>query len=289
MGAVTSMSATPTFETPEPISATVDLLAGDIRINASDRTDTVVDVRPSNAASDADVQAASQVRVEYSLGELLVKAPKNVARSLFGRGGSVDVAIDLPTGSRIDASTAGDVHTLGRLGESKFKTASGRVRVDKTGSLRVSSADGDIAVTKATGHADVSTANGEIRIGEIDGSAAVKTANGDISLGEVSGDLRLNTANGDISVRRALGNVDAKTAYGSVRISEVVRGSVVLKTAAGELEVGVREGSAAWLDVSSMSGNVDVALNSTSGPSESADTVEIRARTYAGDIVIRRS
>lgn len=279
----------PIFDTPEPISATIDLLAGDVRINASDRTDTVVDVRPSNATSDADVQAAAQVRVEYSLGELLIKAPKNMARSLFGRGGSVDVTIDLPTGSRIDANTAGDVHSLGRLGESKFKTASGRIRVDQTGNLRLRSADGDITVAKATGHADVSTANGEIRIGEIDGSAVVKTDNGDISLGEVSGDLRMNTANGDISVRRALANVDAKTAYGSVRIGEVVRGSVVLKTAAGELEVGVREGSAAWLDVSSMSGNVDVSLNATTGPSESADTVEIRARTSAGDIVIRRS
>ena len=34
-----------TFDTPEPIAVTLDVGVGDIQVVASDRTDTVVDVR----------------------------------------------------------------------------------------------------------------------------------------------------------------------------------------------------------------------------------------------------
>ena len=40
----------PTFETPQPIAVTVDVFLGHVEIIASDRTDTVVEVRPSDPA-----------------------------------------------------------------------------------------------------------------------------------------------------------------------------------------------------------------------------------------------
>jgi DUF4097 and DUF4098 domain-containing protein YvlB len=279
-----------TFDTPEPIFATIDLPVGSLRIIASDRTDTVVEVRPSDQSDDADVQVAEQTQVEYSKGKLLVKAPRTKARWwTFKWGGSIDVTVELPTGSRVDASAAlAEVRAEGRLGESRFTTGSGGLELDETGRLRVSSA-GDVSVARAVGQADVTTADGEIRIREIDGPAVVKTSNGEIALGEVTGDLRLNTAYGDITVDRALASLSAKTAAGNVRIGEVVRGSVVLETASGELEVGVREGTAAWLDVKTQYGRVRSSLNPADGPASSGETVEVRARTSNGDIVIRRS
>ena len=39
----------PTFDTPEPITATIDLAIGDVRISAGDRGTTVVEVQPSDA------------------------------------------------------------------------------------------------------------------------------------------------------------------------------------------------------------------------------------------------
>jgi hypothetical protein len=66
----------PTFETPEPISVTLALGVGDIRISASDRADTVVDVLPSDPAKKGDVLAAEQTRVDFANGRLVVKAPK---------------------------------------------------------------------------------------------------------------------------------------------------------------------------------------------------------------------
>jgi DUF4097 and DUF4098 domain-containing protein YvlB len=128
-----------------------------------------------------------------------------------------------------------------------------------------------------------------VRIREIDGPAVIKNLNGVTWVGEVKGDIRCNAANGDIAIDRALGAVDAKTANGAVRIGEVVRGSVELGTAYGELEVGVREGTAALLDVRSQFGNVRNLLTASDGPQPSDQRVEVRARTSFGDIVIRRS
>jgi DUF4097 and DUF4098 domain-containing protein YvlB len=278
----------PTFDTPEPIVATIDIATGHVRIHASDRADTVVQVRPRDESDDADVQAAEQTQVEYANGRLLVKAPKNKIRSLFGRPASIDVTVELPSDSRVDAKAYADFRSAGRIGDSTFDTGVGSIRLDQTGRLKLRTGAGDISVGRAGGHTDVTTSSGKIWIGEIDGTAVVKTSNGDITVGEVTGDVRLNTANGDITVDRALATVAAKTAYGSVRIGEVVRGSVVLETGFGELELGVREGTAAWLDVSSQHGSVRSDLDAVDSPEQSDETVEVRARTGFGDIVIRR-
>ena len=66
----------PTFDTPEPITATIDLAIGDVRISAGDRATTVVDVQPSDPSSEDDRKVAEQTRVEYANGQLLVKTPK---------------------------------------------------------------------------------------------------------------------------------------------------------------------------------------------------------------------
>ncbi|MFC4587609.1 DUF4097 family beta strand repeat-containing protein [Sphaerisporangium corydalis] len=281
----------PIFDTPEPIFAAIELADADVRIHASDRTDTVVEIRPKDESDEADARSAAQTQVEYSNGRLLVRAPKSAGRPWSWWGGSTEVRVELPSGSRVDARTAGDFRCEGRLGECAFSTSGGDIWLDRTGRLRLHTGDGDITVIRA-GHTDATTANGEIRIREIDGSAVIKTANGDITLGEVTGDLRLKTAYGDITVGRALAGVGARTATGNVRVGELVRGAVVLETSSGDVEAGVREGTAAFLDVRTSHGTVRVSLDPCDGPGpagDTGDTVELRARTSNGDIVIRRS
>ncbi|MYS83045.1 DUF4097 family beta strand repeat-containing protein [Embleya scabrispora] len=280
----------PTFETPEPIFATVELTVGTLRISASDRTDTVVDVRPGDASHGADVQAAEQISVDFRAGRLSVKSPRNKSRSFFGRTPSVDVTIELPTGSRIEGRAAtADIHAEGRIGKAGFTVAAGNIRLDRTGALKLNCTSGDVTVAHSVGHTDVTTAAGEIRIDKIDGTAVVRNTSGRIALGAVTGELRLNTTIGDITVDRALAGVGAKSVSGDVRIREVVHGAVRLETASGELEVGIRKGTAAWLDLASPVGRVHNSLTSADGPAATDDTVEVRARTLSGDIVIRRS
>ncbi|HLI39326.1 MAG TPA: DUF4097 family beta strand repeat-containing protein [Streptosporangiaceae bacterium] len=281
----------PTFDTPGPITVALELLVGDARITASERADTVVEVRPSDESSEADVKAAGQTRVEYAEGRLLVKTPKSWRRfGPSGNDGSVDVTIELPAGSHIrgDAALAA-LRCEGRLGECRITNAAGDIHLGHAGTLHASTATGAIIVDRVTGGTEVSTGSGAVRIREIDGIAAVKNSNGDTWVGEVAGDLRVNAANGNISVDRANAGVNASTANGSIRIGEVVRGTVAAKTAYGEVEIGIREGTAAWLDLHTSFGTVRNDLDAADSPGQGDDTVNVRARTSFGDIIIRRS
>ena len=141
----------PTFETPEPISVTLEVGVGDIRIVASDRTDTVVDVRPSDPAKKPDVTAAEQTRVEYANGRLLVKAPKGWRQWSFRGGGeSIDVEIELPAGSHVggEAGVAA-LRCNGRIGECRYKVGVGDIQLDQAGPVQLKSGAGDI--TRGTG------------------------------------------------------------------------------------------------------------------------------------------
>lgn len=280
----------PTFDTPGPISVAISLIAGDVRITASDRSDTVVTVSPSDSSKESDVSAAQQTRVEYGNGRLLIRAPRNWKQYMpFSGDESIDVAIELPAGSNVEGeASAADFRCAGRLGECRFTTAAGSIRLDDTGPLHLTSSAGRITVNRVAGRAEVSTA-GEVSITRVDGPATIKNLNGATRVGEVTGDLRCSSANGDISIDRALAAVDAKTASGSVRVGEVRRGSVALGTAFGDLEVGIREGTAARLDLRTQFGRVHNSLTASDGPQQSEQTVEVRARTSYGDIVIRRS
>jgi DUF4097 and DUF4098 domain-containing protein YvlB len=280
----------PNFETPEPISATLELGVGNVRIAASDRADTTVDVRPSNESDESDVQAAQQVRVDYVNGVLQIRGPKARVFDFSRKTRSVDVSIHLPSGSQVSGEVQmGDLSGTGRLGECRLKTSAGNVRLERTGPLRVDTAAGHITADGVAGNAEIHTGSGKVRIGEVEGSVVVKNSNGNTEIDAVTGDVRVRSANGDISVERAGAGVEAKTSNGSIRLGEVARGSVELGTAMGDLEIGIAEGTAAWLEVNTGFGQVHNLLDNATRPEESDETVEVRARTSFGAITIRRS
>jgi DUF4097 and DUF4098 domain-containing protein YvlB len=281
----------PTFDTSEPISVTVELGVGDLRIVASDRTDTTVEVRPSDPAKQADMTAAEQTRVEYASGRLLIKAPKSWRRyTPRGGGESVDVQIELPAGSHLRADTGvAALRCQGRLGECRYKTGAGDIQLNQAAAVQLRTGIGDITLEQADGDAELSTGSGSVRIGRIDGTAVIKNSNGDTWIGQVSGDLRANAANGRISVDRARETVAAKSANGDVRLGEVAHGAVLAQTALGKVEIGIRDGVAAWLDLNTRYGRVHNDLDPTERPGPSEDAVEVRARTSFGDITITRA
>jgi hypothetical protein len=280
-----------TYETPEAISVTVELSMGEVRMAASDRTDTVVQVRPTDSSRKGDVSAAEQTRVEFADGKLLVKGPKGWKPIPFlGGRESIDIEIALPAGSELrgDAAAA-TLRTTGRLGEIRFKSAAGNMYVAETGAAQLKTSAGDITVEHAAGDAEVTTSSGALRVDRVDGNAVVKNSNGDTRLGEVAKDLRVNSANGSIAVDRAGGTVVAKTANGNVRLAEVGPGSVQVDTARGNIEIGVADGTAAWLDLRTHFGSTRNTLDAAGKPDAGEPTVEVRARTSMGDITISRA
>jgi DUF4097 and DUF4098 domain-containing protein YvlB len=279
----------PTFDTTGPISATIDVVVGDVRISAGDGAAAVIDVRPSDASSAEDVKAAEQTRVEYANEHLLVRAPK--LRSWLPRsaGGSIDVTIELPAGSHLRATgQMTDFGCEGRLGDCRLKTGMGRIVLDDVDTLSVKSGISDVSVERAGGHAEVTVGSGDVRLRELATSAVIKNSNGDTWVGSAGGDLRVHAANGSIAVDLAQASVVAKSSNGDVRLGEVARGSIVLETSLGDLEVGIPEGTPAWLDARAAAGRVENALEAGAAPGPSAETVEVRARTTAGNVVIRR-
>jgi hypothetical protein len=280
----------PTFATTDPISATIDVVLGDVRISAGKRDDTVVEVNPSDASNKDDVKAAEQTRVEYADGRLLVKAPKLRSWSIRSAGGSIDVTVALPAGSQVrGAGQLADFRCDGPLGDCTVRTGLGSIQLDRAGTLNLRSGAGDISVERATGHAEVATGAGDVRLRDLDAGAAVKNSNGDTWVGAARGDLRLKAGNGSVAIDLAHASVDARTANGDVRLGQAARGSVVLETHLGDVEVGIREGTAAWLDVRAGAGQVHNALEDADAPDPSAETVEVRARTSLGAIAIRRA
>jgi DUF4097 and DUF4098 domain-containing protein YvlB len=279
----------PTFDTPTPIDVDLEIGVGDIRIEASDRADTVVDVRPTDPDKPADVKAAEQTRVEFTGDRLLVKGPSGWRQWVSHRSDSIDVTIALPVGSRVQAEAAvGALRADGRLGECRAKVGVGDVHLDETGPLNLRTGAGDVGVARVAGKAEVVTGSGAVRLGHIDGTTWVKNSNGDTTIDEAGGEARVRAANGTISIERAREGVVAKTANGRVHVGEVTNGTAVAESAFGDLEIGVRDGVSAWLDLHTKFGRVRNELDASERPASGQSSVEVRAHTSMGDIAIRR-
>ncbi|MFD6396736.1 hypothetical protein [Nocardia sp. NPDC060249] len=207
----------PTFQTPQSITVAVDVPCGDVTVVASDRTDTVVEVRPVDTSSKADVRAAEQMRVEFADGKLTVEAPKTWKTfTPFGGNPSVSVTVAVPIGSALDATLA-----MGRL----------------------------------------------------------------VSAGEF-GRCDLEVSAGDIVVERPNGSVSAKTAKGNIRVDEATRGVLRLETSMGDLEVGIRPGRAARLEVNALYGTVQNRLEPVDPSQGSGQAVEVFARNLYGNVIV---
>jgi Toastrack DUF4097 len=281
----------PTFQTPKPITVDVDLGVGDIRIDASDRTDTVVEVLPTDPGKSGDVTAAEQTRVDLAGDRLVIRGPRGWRQwTPWGGRESIDVRISLPTGSEIqgDAGVAA-LRCTGELGAFSFKAGAGDIDVESAGAVAVRTGAGDLTVGHAAGDLTASTGTGVVHIAAVDGSAVIKNSNRDTWVGRVDGELRVKAANGSISVDRAAATVTVKTANGDIRLGDVAAGAVVAETAAGKIDVGIREGVAAWLDLNTGFGRVNNDLVDSERPDAGEETVEVRARTSYGDISIRRA
>ncbi|WP_314410808.1 DUF4097 family beta strand repeat-containing protein [Streptomyces kroppenstedtii] len=218
------------FDTATQISTVLDVPAGRIRFIAADRADTTVEVLPANASDSRDVKAAERIEVAYDDGVLRIEAAPAKNRVL-GNSGSVEVTVQLPAGSRVEARTAaGEFRGVGRLGDVAFEGAQGSVKLDEATSARLSLLAGDVSVGRLGGPAEISVQKGDIRV------------------------------------------------------TEAVRGTVVLRTSAGEVSVGAARGVSASLDAGTSFGRINNALKNSDGD---AAALNIHATTSYGDITAR--
>ncbi|SDY15071.1 Putative adhesin [Amycolatopsis xylanica] len=190
------------FDTPTAISTLIDIPAGRVQVIAADRADTVVEVRPADASKARDVKVAEQTTVDYAGGVLRIEAKSKV----LGNTGSVEVTVQLPAGSRVDAkAAAADFRGVGRFGDVTFDGAQGSIKIDEATSARVTTHAGDVTVGRLTGPAEITTEQGSIKIDEATrGTVTLSTQSGDVSIGAAAG---------------VSASLDAGTSYGRIHNS----------------------------------------------------------------------
>jgi DUF4097 and DUF4098 domain-containing protein YvlB len=191
-----------TFNTPEPISAVLDVPVGRVQLVAADRTDTAVEVLPADPSKSRDIKAAEEAQVGYSDGVLRIEIPTK--KQYFGPSGSVVVTVQLPTGSQLDVKTASvELRASGRLGDVAIKSAHGSIDLEDVASARLTLTAGDVSVGRLNGPAEIRTSKGDIRIAEaVSGAVVLQTDVGEVQIGAASGvsaTLDAGTATGRIN------------------------------------------------------------------------------------------
>lgn len=278
-------TAVPAFETPGPILLTLRLDIGTVRVTATDRTDTTVEIAPADPAVEADVRMAERTEAVRTAEGVSVKAPRNLSPFATVKG-SVSVHVALPAGSDVRARTEiADLVCAGDLGRCDLRTSVGEIVVEHAAAVRLGNAHGSVRVDHVAGRAEVSGSD-RVRLGRVEGDATVTNLSGEVEIEEVRGDLSVTSANGRIRIGGARAGLEVRSGYGDVRVAEVVQGEVALRTGSGHIEVGVREDTAAWLDLDTRLGRIHRSQETADGPGDAEHTVRITARTGLGDITV---
>jgi DUF4097 and DUF4098 domain-containing protein YvlB len=284
---------TETFDTPGDVRLDIKLGAGEIRLETAETEQTTVLLEPlrDNDASAAAVEAARvDVRDHGGKHEVVIDV-RDRGRGIF-RNAQVLVAVTCPEGTSVDTKTgSAEVAGRGRFGSIEVESGSGDVEFEElSGDARVDAASGDVQLGSIGGAARVNTASGDVQMRSVGGDAKINSASGDVIIREVGGELSVNSASGDVLVREVRGSVSVSTASGDQNIGSVATGRVDLKSASGDLKVGIAEGSTLWVDARSRSGEVRSELPVSELPPEGeGPKVELRANTMSGDITVARA
>ncbi|MCK9794021.1 DUF4097 domain-containing protein [Isoptericola sp. 4D.3] len=178
-----------------------------------------------------------------------------------------------------DASKSRDVEAAE---QTTVEYADGVLRVTAPDARRSFGPSGYVDVTvqlPAGSRVEVKAASAPLRgVGRL-GDVVVDSAHGDIRIDEAAS-ARLATQAGDITVGRLTGPGELSTAKGDLRVDEAVRGSLELRTQAGDVSVGVAAGVTASLDAGTTLGRVSNSITHTGGDV----AVRIRATTTLGDV-----
>jgi hypothetical protein len=281
----------PTFAAPRPITVIADQVVGTLQGVASERDDAVVTVLPANPGNASDARVAQETTVAFTNGVLTVGGPKSLRKLVIGPKGAVTVTIEVPAGSDVGGKLAfGPLYAEGPLGTVNVSLSAGNASIEFATRLDLRTSAGSVVVGRIAGPADVRASAGSIRIREVAGDATIKSSAGDVTVGSVDGSLTVAGAHGEIVVGRVRGTVDVKTGSGGVRVDSLDSGIATLHTSYGSVEVGVPEGTAAWVDAATKFGHVRNRLTPSDAPAEgdAAATAEIHATTSYGDVVVRR-
>lgn len=265
------------FETHSPIDLIVEIGKGEVRVRATETTETTVEV---------EGPAADEVSVSFEDNQLMVIGPKH--NTFFAKENRLDVRVSLPTGSNVAVKTgSADITVEGRVGDGRIKTGSGDVRCDTFGgSATIDTGSGDVEVSEAHAELQVKSGSGDVSVGSCLGDVSVSTGSGDVEVGTANGRAVVKTGSGDLNVRTANADVSLSTGSGDLSIGTARRGRVSAKGASSDVHIGIPAGTPVWTDLNTITGSIRSNLESVGAPQEGQDHIELQARTVSGDITL---
>jgi DUF4097 and DUF4098 domain-containing protein YvlB len=205
---------------------------------------------------------------------LVVRVPESEGW-LWRRSGRVRVIARVPHGTTTMhvKSASADVAARGAFASGQITTASGTVFVERV-----------------AGDFSANAASGDVRVDHVGGALSVRSASGEVATGIVGGDLSAQTASGDMRFGEARASIRATTASGDINVGRVSNGVVNVKSASGDVTLGVVAGTRAWLDLSTLSGSThnDLSMGGGEEPVGEPTQLRLHVRTLSGDIAIRR-
>lgn len=257
------------FDRSTPVTVSLQMQRGIAEIVAEERPSIRVDVTAEDGTD-----AADRLRIVLEGDSLVVHAPDGLPWQ-WRRTPKLLVSIRVPLDSSLVVkSAAADIRAMGR-----YATA------------RASLASANAYLEWVTGDAHLKAASGVLTADRVGGSLRVSSASGELHVGDVTGDVHADTASGDITIREVGGSLDASTASGDLKIGTLSRGRTRLRSASGDIAVGVAAGTGVWLDLSTASGKTssDLTLDGQPTPADRHATLELRIRTASGDIDVHRA
>ncbi|WIM96374.1 DUF4097 family beta strand repeat-containing protein [Actinoplanes oblitus] len=168
--------------------------------------------------------------------------------------------------------------------QSRVTYADGVLRVEVTAKHQALGPSGSVDVTvqlPAGSRVEVRSASAEFRTTGALGTVSFEGAHGAVDIAEAAG-VHLTGNAVDVTVGRLTGPAEISTDQGDIRIGEAHRGTVVLRTQAGNIAVTAAAGVSAALDAGTPHGRIDNSLKND-GTAE----LDIHATTSSGDIVAR--
>jgi Toastrack DUF4097 len=215
----------------------------------------------------ADDKFGEQVEIRHELDWLRISFPR------FPWHAKAHLRLGVPDGLTFAIKTgSADISVSADIGSSKIISGSGDITIGNAVDLDCGTGSGDVSVARLGGNgARLSSGSGDVSIGEANCPITAKSGSGEVVVKSVRGaSLQANSGSGDIAVAETIGSVD-------------------LRSASGSLTVGVADNLPVWLDLSSVSGDIQIGLEATNQPDPGEPYIAVRARTASGDIAVFRA
>lgn len=292
-----------TFQTPGPVKLRVAIPKGRVKVFAEETSETRIEL----VAIHGDELARTwidEAEISQSGDEVVVRVHQPwrggmdlgavieglLSMATMGVGGGIEATVHVPLDSAANLTTgSGHIETSGRLGEVSAGSGSGAIRLDACAEARARTGSGEITIASSPGSVDAKTGSGKVIVGKVGGNASIATGSGSSVLAEVGGEAKVTTGSGHIEVGKAGDALEAFTASGKIDIGHVDHGRIRAKTVSGKVTVGVARGTAAHLDVSTMSGRVHSELEPGGEPTDGERQVELVISTLSGNVSVARA